>query len=399
MSARRPTILQIIPALETGGAELSAVEIAEALVQAGARAIVASAGGRLAERIVRAGGELAVLPLGTKSPFGMLANAGALARMIRNENVSLVHARSRAPAWSGLIAARRTGRPFVTTYHGAYGEKGRMKRFYNGVMARGDVVIANSRWTADLIQARYGTTADRSRVIPRGVEMVRFAPTPELRARGEALRTAWGVPRGVPVILQVARLTAWKGQGTLIAAAARLDAEGRLGEAVIVLAGDDQGRDGYRAALETQIRAAGLAGRVVMPGHVADVAAAYATAHVTVVASIEPEAFGRAAAESLAAGAPAIVTALGAPPEIVRAAPGVPASETTGWVVPAGDAEALAIALEAALQLSPSEHAAMAVRATRSIGERFTLAAMQRQTLAVYDEILGTDLAGRFERR
>src|SRR5215813_12578334 len=167
----RPTILQIVPRLDTGGAELSTVEIAEALVRAGGRALVLTEpGGRLTARVTAAGGELIPFPAASKSPIRLLMNARAMTRLIRAQGIDLVHARSRAPAWSALLAARRTRVPLVTTYHGAYGEKNAAKRLYNGVMARGDVVIANSGYTANLIAARYATPRRRITVIHRGVD-------------------------------------------------------------------------------------------------------------------------------------------------------------------------------------------------------------------------------------
>ena len=324
MAQASPTILQIIPRLDTGGAELSAIEITEALVGVGARALVATEGGRMAGRIGAAGGEIVPFPAGTKNPVRMLANAAALGRLIRAEDVALVHARSRAPAWSALLATRRAGVPFVTTYHGAYGERGRLKRLYNSVMARADVVIANSGYTRDLVRSRYGTPAERIAVIHRGVDLERFDPAAIGAERVAALRARWGVPAEVPVILQAARLTGWKGQRVLIEAVGLLAREGGLGDAHVVLAGDAQGRDGYAAALKGQAAALGLAERVHLAGHVDDIAAAYATAHVTVVASIEPEAFGRAAAEAEAMGSPVIATAIRAPPETILAPPAVP---------------------------------------------------------------------------
>ena len=157
MAATRPTILQIIPELDTGGAELSTVEIAQAIVEAGGRALVLSQGGRLVEDLARVGGELMLFPAATKNPVRIARNGYEIARIIKRENVDLIHARSRAPAWSALIAARRTGIPFVTTYHGAYGEKGRLKKLYNSVMARSDLIIANSHYTAGLVASRYRT--------------------------------------------------------------------------------------------------------------------------------------------------------------------------------------------------------------------------------------------------
>src|SRR4029453_1886518 len=149
------TMLQAVPRLDAGGSEQAAVEIAQALESAGVSALVATEGGRLATAIAEAGGGVVPLPVASKNPLTILANARRLAQLIEKRGVDLVHARSRAPAWSAFIAARRTGRPFVTTYHGAYGKPGPLKNLYNRVMGSGDRVIANSEYTAKLITARH----------------------------------------------------------------------------------------------------------------------------------------------------------------------------------------------------------------------------------------------------
>ncbi len=399
MAYLAPTILQIVPRLDTGGAELSTIEIVEALVRAGARALVATDGGRMADRITALGGEIILMPLESKNPATIFANGRRLAHLVRTRSVSLLHARSRAPAWSALMAARSTRVPFVTTYHGAYGERGRLKRLYNSVMARGDVVIANSRYTADLIVGRYGALAGTPWIIPRGVDIARFSPSAIDDARRARLREVWGMRPDQRVILHAARLTTWKGQQSLIDAVARLNAEGRLGDAILILAGDAQGREDYANGLRRRAAEQGIADCVRLVGHVEDIAAAFAVAHVTVVASIEPEAFGRAAAEALAVGCPTITTNIGAPPEIVLAPPEVALHERTGWHVPPGEAPALADAIAEALAMPEAAREAMGTRAIASIAARFTVDAMQRQTLAAYDSLLGTDLAKRSSPR
>lgn len=396
MSAR-PTILQIIPRLDTGGAELSTLEVTAALVRAGARALIATEGGRLVPQVERAGGEIVSFPAASKNPATILANALRLGRLIHRERIDLIHARSRAPAWSALMAARRAGIPFVTTYHGAYAGKGAIKTWYNGIMARGDVVIANSQFTADLIAARHGTPKTRIEVIHRGIDPAEYDPQAVAPGRIEALRSTWNVAPGQKVVLQAARLTGWKGQRVLIEAARLLHGQGRLGDTVVVLAGDAQGRDGYREELLALIQAAGLSDRTRLPGHCEDMPAAFALAHVAVVASTEPEAFGRATAEALAMGCPVIATSIGAPPEIVLASPPAAADVINGWLVPPGDAAALADRLAEALALSGQSHAAMGERARRHVIERFTVRAMQRATLEVYDRLISSGLATRFD--
>lgn len=397
MAQKRPTILQIIPELDTGGAELSTVEIASAIVRAGGRALVLSEGGRLAPRLAAAGAEFVPFAAATKNPFRILWNARLIRRMIEDEGVDLVHARSRAPAWSALIAARQAGKPFVTTYHGAYNEKTRIKKAYNAVMAKGDTVIANSNYTKRLIEERYGTPSEIIRVIYRGVDGSKFDPAAISAERKVALKKAWQVPAGARFVLQPARLTAWKGQSTVIEAARMLETKGQLGNTIIVLAGDAQGRDAYRERLQSEIAAAGLERKVILPGHVDDIPAALAISDLAIVASIEPEAFGRVATEAQVMGCPVIATDIGAPPETVAAPPKVEAAQATGWLVPPGDATRLAAAMAEALSLPPADLSALRERSRNRVLAHFSLDAMRRETLDVYDRLLGTKLKESYD--
>jgi len=394
VSRDRPTILQLIPRLDTGGAEITTMEVAAAIVRAGGRSLVLSEGGRLAERIGAAGSEVTAFRAATKNPFRIVANGHELAGMIRREGVDLIHARSRAPAWSALIAARLAKIAFVTTYHGAYGERGRLKNLYNGVMARSDVVIANSRYTAELIRSRYAAPEERVRVIYRGVDLERFDPDRIEPERIAALRAKWELPAGAKAVLHVARLTQLKGQAVAIEAMRQLAGSGRLGDAVLVLAGDAQGRETYLDGLRTAIAGAGLGTRVRIVGHVEDVPAAFALAHAALLISTEPEGFGRSSAEAQAMRCPIILSRIGALPETALTE-GAPAAPATGWLEPPGNAAALADAIGAALRLSDEDRKAMGERARAFVTGRFTTANLQRQTLAVYDGLLGTALAER----
>lgn len=177
------TILQVVPRLDSGGAERTTLEIASAVVRAGGRAVVVSEGGRLVPEIERNGGEVIIAPVASKNPAIIWGNGRFLARLIEERGADLIHARSRAPAWSALAAARKSGVPFVTTYHGAYRASGPIKRWYNSSMLRGDIVIANSHFTAERILADGYENPQRLRVVPRGADLTMFNPTrmPEAR--------------------------------------------------------------------------------------------------------------------------------------------------------------------------------------------------------------------------
>ena len=392
------TILQIIPRLETGGAELATVEITQAVVRAGGRVFVMSEGGRMASDVTRAGGVIVPFKAAAKNPLRIIANARRMARFIRERGVDVIHARSRAPAWSALMAARATDTAFVTTYHGAYGNRGPLKGLYNSVMARGDLVIANSNYTARLVHERHATDKVRIRLIPRGVDLARFDPAAVAAQRVASLRKKWGAGEGKLIVLHPARLTSWKGQHDVVEAAAQLfRAQGAGRNTAFILAGDAQGREAYVSGLNRQIAQHGLEGKIRLVGHCGDMAAAYAAAHVTLVASTQPEAFGRTSIEAQAMGCPVIVTRQGASPETLLTTQRDGADAATGWIVPAGSPAALANAIAEALILSQRERNAMAKRARAHIRVNFSAEQMQRQTLAVYDECLRSALVRAFD--
>ena len=393
---KKPVILQIIPRLDTGGAERTVIEMAEAITLAGGEALVACEGGRLAGELEAAGGELIPFPADVKNPVKLLANARRLRRLIEERGVDLVHARSRAPAWSALLAARRAEVPFVTTYHGVYNQKSALKAWYNGVMARGDVVIANSYYTARIARERHGTGDDRLQVIHRGVDLTRFDPQAVSADRVAALRAAWGVGPEARLVVQAARLTRWKGQHVIVGAAAHLREKREFDDVVFILAGDDQGRTAYAQELASRIEALGLVGRVRLTGHCDDVPAAFLTASVGVVASVEPEAFGRASAEAQAMGCPVIVSDLGALPETLGTG-GNGVQQPTGRTSPPGDEAALAGCIEAALRMPANLAAERRGAARLHVAAHFSKVALQSKTLRVYDGLLGTALAEAFD--
>lgn len=394
----RPAILQVIPRLDAGGAEQTTLEITQALNNVGCRSLVATEGGRHALALEQMGGEIFEMPMGSKNPIRIMRNGQKLAKLIIDQQIDLVHARSRAPAWSAFMAAKMTGRPFVTTYHGAYNQKTTVKAFYNSIMARGDLVIANSHYTADLVSKRHHLPADHLRVIHRGVDLTEFHREHVSEERKARLRERWGVSAEDRLILHAARLTSWKGQKLLIEAAGVLAQQGLLDQVVFILAGDAQGRKSYLNELEAAIKEHKVTGRVRIVGHCDDMAAACAMAYVVAVPSTEPEAFGRAAAEAQAATCPVIVSDLGAVPETVRGIPFVDEAEATGWRVAAGDVQAWVNAIATSLRMTHFEHMRMAANAREHVAQNFSGHKMKYETLRVYDELIGSRIAPLYLR-
>ncbi len=380
-SGTKPVILQIVPTLDAGGAERTTVDVAAALARDNFIPLVATSGGRMIDELEVTGGRWIKLPVHRRSPGALIANVVRLRGIIQNWHVKLVHARSRAPAWSALLAAHQLKIPFVTTYHGIYNAKSSVKRFYNSVMARGDGVIANSEWTAQHIAAEYRFQPKQLRVIPRGVDLQRFDPERVSQERVAALRARWDVREGETVILLPGRLTRWKGQAVLIRALGRLKKKGALGNVKAILAGDPQGRSTYQRELEDLALARGLGRGLAIAGHVADMPAAYLAADIVISASTDPEAFGRVAAEAGAMGRPVIATDHGGSREIVL-------PDRSGVLVKPDDAEALAEALNGLLVAGPEIRARMGDAARAHVRSHFTVERMCADTIALYRELL-----------
>ena len=375
--AKAPAVMQVLPRLETGGGERGTVDITTALTAAGRRAIVVSAGGPMVREIERAAGVHITLPVDSKNPLTMRKNVAALTEVIADNNVGLVHARSRAPAWSARPAAERANVPFITTFHGTYNFSNPAKKAYNAIMAKGERVIAISEFIGRHVAEQYDVPEDRIRVIPRGIDLDAFNPEAVSAERMIQLAQAWRLPDDAPVVMLPGRLTRWKGQSVLIEAARRLARP----DVRVQLVGDDQGRTGYREELESQIGRIGAEGIIHLTGPCRDMAAAYMLADVVVSASTDPEAFGRVAAEAHAMGRPVIASDHGGARETVIAG-------ETGWLVPPGDADALAQTLRTALTMTPEERETVARRAIAHIRDNYTKPQMCAATLAVYDELI-----------
>lgn len=375
-------LLQVVPELETGGAEQTTLDIARAVVASGGKALVATRGGRMAARLEADGGHLALMPVQSKNPLVMLGNAARLIDIIRREKISLVHARSRAPAFSALWAAHATGVPFVATYHGIYNAKTHLKRWYNAVMTRGALIIANSDYTRDHVMAEHGVDPGRIISIPRGVDLARFDPGKVTPARIQALRDLWdlGPADGRTIFVLGGRLTRLKGHLSIIQAAALLKAAGRQ-DFLILFVGDDQGRTDYRHEVEAAIASAGLGDQVRAVGHCDDMPAAYRLADFALLPSTQPESFGRAAVEPQAMERGVLVSDHGGARETV-------VEGETGWRLAVGDAEAWARGLQTALETTPDRRLAMGQAGAARAKKLYSVEAMCAATMAVYARIL-----------
>jgi glycosyltransferase involved in cell wall biosynthesis len=383
-TGRPPVVLQVLPALVTGGVERGTIDMAAALVRAGWRALVASAGGPMVRELDRVGAEHVQLPLASKNPLTIRRNAKLLAGLIERYSVDIVHARSRAPAWSAYWAAEQTKRIFVTTFHSAYGVQSRWKKRYNSVMARGQRVIAISEFVGQHALDTYDIPAERLRVVPRGIDLTRFDPAAVQPSRVIALASAWRLQDGLPVIMLPGRISRWKGHMAL------LDAVGMLGrrDFQVIFVGSEQQHPHFRDELINRIKRLGLERVVHLVGDCRDMAAAYMLADVVISASTEPEGFGRVSVEAQAMGRPLVATAHGGTRETVI-------DGDTGWLVPPTNIRDWAEAIEMALNLNEAERIALADRAREWVSSRFDTRIMCDTTIGIYEELLFPDEVAR----
>lgn len=373
------SVLQVLPALNAGGVEQGTIDLSGYLVKHQWESWVASAGGFRDQEVTSLGAHHYTLPLTTKNPF-MIAgsNARALRDLIREQKISLVHARSRAPAWSAYLAAQKAHIPFVTTFHGTYNFSGEIKKLYNSVMVRGVQVIAISHFIKEHILAHYSrwVREDHIRVIHRGINTDFFDParinTPEIHAFLQKEKIAldarvWLVP---------GRVTRWKGHEAVLRAFAAKACE----KDVLVIAGDES-KEAYASELKNLAHMLGIAPFVRFLGHRQDMPLLYGAAFGVIHAATDPEAFGRVVAEAQAMGKPCLVSNLGAPQEII-------ANGKTGWTWRAGDGGDLMQKIHLLEALGTEARQTLAREARRRVINLFSLERMCQSTLALYEEVL-----------
>ncbi|MBI3703596.1 MAG: glycosyltransferase [Rhizobiales bacterium] len=381
-------MLIVVPALDGGAADAGAIELTRILRQAGHRAIVVSRAGRLVADIAAAGGEFVALDVASNNPLRMLRNATVLMRLARERQCDIIHALGRAGAWSAFFAARMRGIPFVTSWYKGFREQNIFKHLYNGIMARGDRVIAVCEQLAQLINDRYGTPWQRIAVVPCSIDFERFNPATVAPERVEAVRRAWGVKRDTKVILISGRILRRKGHHVAVKAVRRLKDMG-LKDFLCVFIGEDRGRTHYTGELWDLVLTTGTMDVIRMAAPVSDMPAAYAAASVVVSGAIQPEGVQRAILEAQAMARPVIVSELAAGPDVVLTAPAVPESRATGLRFHAGDDAALAATLLRLFSLSAPVCSGFGQRGRDWVLDHFNAASVAEQTLRLYGEVAG----------
>lgn len=373
-------ILQILPALNTGGVERGTLEVAFFLKKSGHNAFVASSGGLLVKELNAQGVTHINLPLASKNPYTIFSNALKLARVIKTHHINVVHARSRAPAWSAYIACALTKCPFVTTFHGTYNFKNPIKKFYNSIMVRGDKVIAISDFIKRHILDNYQKfiTMDRIQVINRGVDLSQFSKNSITQERIKAIRSLCDVRQESPILLMPGRLARWKGQMVVLEAIKILIKN--YPNILCLFVGPDQGRISYLKELNNFVKTNGIEKHVRFISSIKDMPALYSSVDLCIHASTDAEAFGRIIIESQALEVPVIASALGAPLDIIE-------YKKTGWIYQPGNPSALAKQIEYALSL-PSEQKQLITKAAfAKLKEHYTTQQLCENTLKIYESI------------
>ncbi len=330
-------VLQVIPKLGYGGAETGCYDIAHYLAEKNCKSFIVTSGGELIKFIDKKKVKLIKLPVHSKNPVLIFLNSIFLVCIILYYNISIVHARSRAPAWSCFFATRLTKRKFVTTFHGTYNFKGKLKKFYNSVMLRSDLIIAGSNFIFSHIKENYSEFLDTKKkflVIFRGINVDYFDSSTKLETEEKKLLQSWEINNEKKIILMPGRLTSWKGQELFIDAINLVKIELGYEAFHVVILGSDQGRSLYKKKLIRLIEQYRLNKQVKFINHCKDMALAYKVSDIVVSASVEPEAFGRVAVEAQSMEKIIIASDIGGSNETI-------VDQKTGFLFSSGNASSL----------------------------------------------------------
>jgi glycosyltransferase involved in cell wall biosynthesis len=384
------TILQIVPALYEEPNARAAINVAHALLQAGARALIASDDGPLVGELQAFGGEWIEFSNATRSPFRLRKNARLLENLIAAERIDIVHAQSAGGAWSARVAAARMAFWLVTTLPDAP-VRSRLRSPAAGALAQGDRIIAPSIYAATPVMERYRIANDQVTVIPRQIDTAVFDPLAVRPERPEALRGAWRIPSYARIVLVPGRVAQWNGQ-TIVPEVARVLTDEGVDDVVFVIVGEHASQRKYAREIMTLAQEHGVERLLRLTGHCPDMPAAFACADVVAVTAIEPPLLGSAVAQAQAMGRPVVTSDVGILAEHVLVPPRMPEELRTGWVVAPADAIGLAHTLKLALELAPTDYQAMAARAREFAEYMFSPESAAAATRAVYISLLTRDL-------
>ena len=377
-------VLQVIPKLGYGGAETGCYDLAHYLPENNCSSYIVTSGGELLKFIDKKKVKVIKLPVHSKNPFLMLFNSIALIFIILLNNISIVHARSRAPAWSCLFATKITRRKFVTTFHGTYNFKNSIKKFYNSVMVRSDLIIAGSNFIFSHINQNYSKYLDLKKkflVIFRGINVDYFELSTILDSEENRLISDWEVDRNKKTILMPGRLTAWKGQETFIEALNLVNKELGYDSFNAVILGSDQGRDIYTKKIKRLAEQYRLTSQLKFIEHCKNMPLAYKISDIVVSASVEPEAFGRVAVEAQSMEKPIIASDIGGSNETIT-------DNVTGFLFQSGNAEALSKKIIEVLQLDESRLKSIGIEGRKNIIKKFNVEKMCFSTYSEYKKLL-----------
>ena len=377
-------VLQVIPKLGYGGAETGCYDLAHYLPENNCGSYIVTSGGELLKFIDKKKVKVIKLPVHSKNPFLMLFNSIALIFIILLNNISIVHARSRAPAWSCLFATKITRRKFVTTFHGTYNFKNSIKKFYNSVMVRSDLIIAGSNFIFSHINQNYSKYLDLKKkflVIFRGINVDYFELSTILDSEENRLISDWEVDRNKKTILMPGRLTAWKGQETFIEALNLVNKELGYESFNAIILGSDQGRDIYTKKIKRLAEQYRLTSQLKFIEHCKNMPLAYKISNIVVSASVEPEAFGRVAVEAQSMEKPIIASDIGGSNETII-------DNVTGFLFQSGNAEALSKKIIEVLQLDESRLKSIGIEGRKNIIKKFNVEKMCFSTYSEYKKLL-----------
>ena len=377
-------VLQVIPKLGYGGAETGCYDIAHYLPENGCKSFIVTSGGELLKFVDKSKVKVFRLPVQSKNPILILINAIILTFIILFNNISIIHARSRAPAWSCLIASKITSRKFVTTFHGTYNFKSNLKKLYNSVMVRSDLIIAGSNFIFSHIKENYSNYLNQKKkllVVFRGINVDYFDPTTKLETEEKKLLKQWEIEKDKKIILLPGRLTTWKGQEVFIEAINLVNIELGYEAFYAVILGSDQGRDLYKKKLIRLSEQYRLTKQLRFIDHCKDMALAYKVSDIIVSASIEPEAFGRVSVEAQSMEKPIIASNIGGSNETVI-------DEKTGYLFKAGDAKSLSQKILKTLTIDETQLKLIGVEGRKNIVQKFNVEKMCFSTYSEYKRLI-----------